>query len=288
MLATRFGRDRYTLDNRGNVLSIDALRDRLPAVFAEAPHESRSDRYGYVPTGQVLEALRDDGWMPTFATQAVPRASDRFGFAKHMIRLRRPQALQAAEVPELVLINSHDGTTGFQMLAGMFRFICCNGMVVGDGVQEIRVRHSQRAVAELGGAAQQLLGSFDAIQGQVERMRAIELTGPEQRLLAKAAAPLRFENPDPVEPDVLLRPRRREDDSNTLWGTFNRLQENLVRGGVRVRNVQGKRREVRQITGIDQNVKLNRALWTLAEGMAALKEGGASPLEAHRALLAAA
>ena len=74
---------------------------------------------------------------------------------------------------------------------------------------------------------------------------------------------------------VVHRPRRREDVDRSLWTTFNVIQENVVRGGLqgRKRNAEGRirRAQTRAINGIDQNVTLNRALWTLAEGMQRLK-----------------
>lgn len=38
--------------------------------------------------------------------------------------------------------NSHDGTSSYQMIAGMFRFVCCNGMVAGEIHNDVRVRHT--------------------------------------------------------------------------------------------------------------------------------------------------
>ena len=78
----------------------------------------------------------------------------------------------------------------------------------------------------------------------------------------------------PCLPDQL--PVRRIDDrAPDLWTTFNRVQENVIRGGMRGQSVDanGRRqvRAVRAVTGIDQDVKLNRALWTLAEEMRRLK-----------------
>jgi hypothetical protein len=45
------------------------------------------------------------------------------------------------------------------------------------------------------------------------------------------------------------------------------VQENTIKGGLTGRNTQGKRTTTRAINGIDSNVKLNRALWVLAEEM---------------------
>ena len=60
---------------------------------------------------------------------------------KHMIRLRHASQINGAEANEIVLLNSHDGTSSYQMLAGMFRFVCSNGLVCGNTVADVRVPH---------------------------------------------------------------------------------------------------------------------------------------------------
>lgn len=57
---------------------------------------------------------------------------------------------------------------------------------------------------------------------------------------------------------------------------MNRVQENVIKGGLhgvqRGENGHGWRNvTTRPVKGIDQDVKLNRALWQLAERMAELK-----------------
>jgi len=39
-------------------------------------------------------------------------------------------------VPEIVLTNSHDGYASFQLMAGVFKFVCSNGMIVADSLVE--------------------------------------------------------------------------------------------------------------------------------------------------------
>ena len=69
----------------------------------------------------------------------------------------------------------------------------------------------------------------------------------------------------------MLEPRRRDDVRSDLWSTFNRVQESLVNGGLPGRGATGRRMHTRPVQGIDQSVKLNRALWMLAEEMRQLK-----------------
>lgn len=63
----------------------------------------------------------------------------------------------------------------------------------------------------------------------------------------------------------ILTSRRYEDRKDDLWSVFNRCQENLSKGGLPGRSAQGKRSRTRAVNGIDGDIKLNRALWVMAE-----------------------
>ena len=51
-----------------------------------------------------------------------------------MLRLRRDGEINGQHVPEIILLNSHDGTSSYQMLPGYFRFVCQNGCVCGQSL----------------------------------------------------------------------------------------------------------------------------------------------------------
>jgi hypothetical protein len=96
----------------------------------------------------------------------------------------------------------------------------------------------------------------------------------EQLAFAHAALALKYDPETEVAPiteQQILQPKRREDVGNDLWKTFNRVQERMLKGGVAGRSATGKRTTTRAITGIDQDFRLNRALWVLAEQMKVLK-----------------
>ncbi len=65
----------------------------------------------------------------------------------------------------------------------------------------------------------------------------------------------------------ILSARRWQDESIDLWTTYQRIQENLIKGGLSARTTKGKRAHTRAVKGIDGDVKLNRALWVMAENM---------------------
>ena len=273
-LASRFA-SRSPVLRSERPLSDDQIRAVAPSIFAEAPHESRSERYSYIPTATVLQELRGEGFEPFMVTQTRVRHDDRRDYTKHMIRLRHASQINGAEANEIVLLNSHDGTSSYQMLAGMFRFVCSNGLVCGDTVADVRVPHKGDVSGHVIEGAYEVLRGFDRVKDSRDAMRAITLDEGEAEVFARAALALKYDptdnKPAPITESQILMPRRFDDRRPDLWSVFNRTQENLTQGGLRGRSANGRRQQTRPVQGIDQNIRLNRALWLLADGMRQLK-----------------
>ncbi len=273
-LASSFGGNTTAL--RSNLPLTDLqIREAAPSIFAEGKHGSRSERYTYIPTINILQGLRKEGFSPFMVVQSRCRDEAKREFTKHMVRLRHAGQINGEEANEVILLNSHDGTSAYQMLAGVLRFVCLNGLVCGDCVGDLRVRHSGNVVDNVIEGACRIVDDFVQVDAHKEAMKALSLDAGEQAAFARAALALRYD-PDagapPVCAEQVLRPKRVEDRGADLWRTLNRVQENMLRGGLRGRTSTGQVRTTRQITSIDQGVKLNRGLWVLAEEMGKLKE----------------
>lgn len=273
-LASRFARTSAVL--RSDLpLSDDQIHGVAQSIFTARRHDSRSARYTHIPTIDMLRRLRDEGFLPFMLCQARARDQSRHAHARHMVRLRHATQIDGAEANEIILLNSHDGSSSYQMLAGVFRFVCQNGLVCGTTLADIRVAHKGDVADNVIGGAYQVLQDFERVTGVTEAWKALELKECEQRAFARAALSLKYDieslNAAPVTVDQILQPRREADSGQTLWTTFNRIQEHLVAGGVRGRTKDGRRVTTRPVSGIEQNLKLNRSLWMLAEEMRRLK-----------------
>ncbi len=161
-LASRFG---YAANQirRDRPLTHEELIRHVPSIFGEDRHTSRSERYAYIPTITVLENLQREGFQPFFACQTRVRDPGRRGYTKHMLRLRRDGEINGEHVPEIILLNSHDGTSSYQMLPGYFRFVCQNGCVCGQSLGEVRVPHRGNVVEKVIEGAYEVVGVFDRI-----------------------------------------------------------------------------------------------------------------------------
>ena len=239
-LASRFGR--YNSIRRERPLTDDELMQFVPSVFSGDKHESRSERYTYIPTINIINKLRDEGFQPFFACQSRVRDLGRREYSKHMLRLRREGHINGQEVPEIILLNSHDGSSSYQMIPGIFRFVCTNGLVCGNNFGEIRVPHKGDIVGQVIEGAYEVLGVFDKVTDNMESMKEIHLNSDEQHLFGRAALMVRYEdeNKTPVTPEQIITPRRRENKQNDLWTTWQRVQENMIKGGLSGRSASGK------------------------------------------------
>lgn len=269
-------------------LTLEEIGQRAPSALATRPFDAMSAKYTYVPTLGVIEAMIAAGFQPFSAVQSRTRIVGKGDFTKHLLRFRRDDvgALVVGDViPEVILINSHDGTSAYKLIAGLYRLVCSNGMMVSDGeIDAINVTHKGDIVGEVIEGSHRLIADTQKSLGTVRNWTQLQLTVGEQHAFAESAHTLRFADSEgkvttPVTPTQLLEPRRREDVGSDLWHTLNRVQENVIAGGLHAiqRDAEGRRvRRVstRRINGIDQDVRINRALWQLASRMAELKSAG--------------
>jgi hypothetical protein len=131
----------------------------------------------------------------------------------------------------------------------------------------IRVAHRGDIVEEVVSSALEIAERFGVLAAQVERMERRQLQKEEQIEFAERALAIRF--PDDAQcgllPAQLLTCRRVEDVGNDLWTCLNKVQENLLRGGLSRRTPSGRRTRTRAITSIAEDVRINGRVWDLAE-----------------------
>jgi hypothetical protein len=256
-----------------NALELGELQRRSPAVFAPGAHETTSPVYTFISTERVLEALGQAGFVPVAARQTQTRCRSPL-HACHVVRLRRRYETVALRdcVPEIIFLNSHDGTSAYQLRVGLFRPVCTNGLIVSLGAFPVwRVPHRGDILEGVVKAALELSEAFDGLGDQVERMEWKLLTEGQRLEFAHEALLLRFpELPHGgLSPSQLLQVRRPEDAGSDLWRTYNAVQENVLRGGLIGHAASGRVRRSRGITAIREDLRLNTGLWELANRYAA-------------------
>lgn len=260
-------------------LTADRIRAIAPSVFADARHDSRSHMYTYIPTSQIVDWMTSNGYGVFSASQSGSRDETKRGHTKHMLRFRRldaqPMTVVGETRPEIVLVNSHDGTSAYNLMAGLFRLACTNGLIVSAGViQDVRIMHKGNILEDVANGVETLSRQLPTISESVGEMARIELSRPEQEIFARAALSVKYDDAPPITESQALTVRRHEDAAPTLWNTLNRVQEALVKGGDRYRLETDRgvqRRQTQPVNSVDGQTRVNRAIWQLAEEMRKIK-----------------
>lgn len=261
------------------ILSRDDLRSLTPSVFASRPFEGMSSRYRHIGTDGVLDIMDHLGFRPVQALQSKARKIEKQGFTRHFVRLRHIDHLTnptGDAVPEIVLENSHDGSAAYRLHAGIFRFICSNGLIIASAnFGTISVNHSggKDFESRIIDATSQIVENTPRAFDMVERWKGITLTRPQQLIMAAEAFALK--PLEGVKPSFLLTARREEDftdgeGNRDLWRTYNVLQENCIQGGIQGTRPGGRRTRTRSIRSVTATIGLNRGLWKIAEQTAEL------------------
>jgi hypothetical protein len=253
-------------------LTTERLETLVPSAFSTEHHSNRTDQYKVVPTSKIITSLREANYLPVSASQLMSQSEETRLTTKHTIRFRHKDYFNTLSVgdyvPEIGLINSHNGYSCVELFFGLFRCWCDNQCVVEDSrIGSIKLKHvgSDTLCEDVIQGADKLISKTPIIIETIGKWEATRLDEKQKMDFATKASMFRGKTLD-VKPEQLLQSRRRVDsEDDNLWKTFNRVQENLIRGGVDGLTNNGRRRVTKAIKSIDSNMKINRQLWALAQ-----------------------
>lgn len=247
------------------MLSIQTLRNQVPAIFATSPSPSMSDKYTFVPTMEILENFEREGWQ-VFSARQIGKSQ----YANHEIRLRNGELPQVGDsLVEAVIRNSHNGMSTFSVGAGLYRLVCSNGLTVPTSVADaITVKHMRVDMGAVRMITDEFADRLPLIQRSVGRMESTTLNEEKTMDLLKKASLIRWEKgsvPTSINLNGLLNPLRDGDVGNSVWKVFNVVQEKFVRGGTQYKSQRGRLTTMKELKNFQSINKINTSLWELAE-----------------------
>jgi hypothetical protein len=252
-------------------ISLDTAKDLAPAIFATSPAPTiKSPKYQFTPTFEVIEHMQDMGYVLTGVKQSKSNVDLRKNWGIHITRfqhpdlyIKDPQGMIEAR-PEVVLINSHDGTRPIQFEMGLFRLVCENGLVVKDrDMGSFRERHTKLNFQEVKNLMDEKVSGLQEVVGKISQWNMKEMSDKQRFNFAMDALALRIgtdREAEQYEIMDILTAKRKVDEQPTLWHTFNTVQENLIKGGFQLNN-----RQARAINNPVEDFNLNQGLWQLAD-----------------------
>ena len=262
--------------------SLEELKEIAPSIFTKKGSDKTSSKYTHIPTDRVIKDLELLGWGVVDAKEVNARQDK--GYQKHLVVFRNPdvsinkkstnvdgEVFEDIVFPQILVTNSHDGKNSFKFLAGLYRMVCENGLVIADQqFEDYTIRHMGYDFEALQGVIKDMISNLDLTVESMNNMRKIELYENQQFEFAKKLLDIRVEGTDNLyrEEQIgdILVPQRKEDFGDDLWSVFNRVQENIVEGNFKYYNAKtlGTERQARPIKNFKQDMDVNKKLFSAA------------------------
>lgn len=251
-------------------LTMDQAIEKAPAIVAtsKAPYV-KGDDYIFTPSTQIIENMEQLGFCLTNAKQAKSTNPLRTDYGNHIMTFQNPSLYlkdsknEIESFPTIVVMNSHDGTKKLQFEMGLFRLVCTNGLIIkSQDFGGFKQKHLKYTLEDLKLLIDQKVVELEKVSTKVKKWSSIELPTMNTRKFAEEAFSTRFgldRKPTEEELNSLILAKRGLDSQNTLWHTYNTLQENLIKG------FEVGSKTVRPIKNHIADFMINQALWELTE-----------------------
>ena len=246
--------------------------------------------YGFTSSKDILMSFADHGWHPVSTQYGKSVRQDKQGYQKHLVKLENDKYSSIDGLsnnnnskPQLVLLNSHDGSSSLQLFWGLIRMACLNGIISGNAVSSFRLIHSQSITKRLPDAIEYMLSNFNTFTDQIKTLQSLKFSNAAENEFIQSVYNARLSNVgkllavDYNLPGLL----RQEDNGQDAYTIFNRVQEVLIKGGIQYsaeRNrldSQGRVIEkyvvdtrTRRLSSVPQQVKLNQFVYDKALALA--------------------
>jgi len=272
----------FSNDMNSEFMTREQIQEACPVAFAETPSSEVSKHYTHIPTDRVIDDMEKLGWGVIDAKQVSARKKATKGFQKHMLVFRHPDLMVEGKDgddvwPQIIMTNSHDGKNSFTFQAGMYRFVCSNGLVIADQeFGKMKIRHMGYDFEALRETIGEMVEKLPLTVESMNKFKGTELTQPQKYDLARRAIATRFklqkdqkvDQVYKIDLDEVLRPVRKEDAGDDLWSVFNLVQEKVVEGDFEY--ISGvKMRKARKIKNFKQDLDVNQKLFEIAKEFAA-------------------
>lgn len=240
------------------MISLNSLRERVPAIFTKTPSPKVSDRYSFADSEYYLQKFIDADWTIHSARQV-----SKSEYAPHQVILRNNDIATVGDLlPQLIFTNSHNGIKKMTIDTGIYRLVCSNGLVVPTSItQSLSIKHLDLGDSTTDTIVNSFYEKVPIIMNNIDRMRNKILTDDEIDNFTYNSLQIRFTNAVGININDVVKPLRIEDNSDDLWTVFNVVQEKLIRGGIQLPS----KRHSRPINNFVNDNNINTKLWELAE-----------------------
>ena len=211
----------------------------IQSALSNSPASTTSSKYKFFDSKILASSLFQKGWRVHIETEAHVLKKSKKGFQRHMIVFKNPEYSSVEGDLQIVIRNAHDSSCAVEIFTGFMRIACANQLFsrnLGTG-SLIKVRHTGEDMQDrvLKGF-QGMIDFLPTYHTLISHLKNRILTHKEMNEFARRAVQIRFREKDPntfkVNFEEVLKSERIQDDLDTAWNVFNRIQEKLLRRGL--------------------------------------------------------
>lgn len=243
-----------------------------------------SKNYKHCNSQNVIDFIESKGFKHVGTSFGNPRKEEKRGFQKHLMIFENENfRVDDDNILQLLITNSHDGSTSLKMNIGVYRAICANGLVAGDTFFSNRVIHlGGDFLNKVNHGLGEAIELMPIVASKITTMKNRMLTSEEIDKFRMFAIRERLKGKtlSSVFTGQVDRVRREADQGTDLYTVLNRIQESTIRGGVQYsfwatqeKNGQTEKvlrqNKTREIKSITQKMKLNQNLFDYAAKLVA-------------------
>lgn len=258
-------------------LTKEQIIAKAPSIYSDEPIDSVSSRYKFVPTYKIIPTLKEAGFYPILVGQSKSRSEEDKLYTKHILQFRHISHLMQPDEDEeyldIVITSSHNTKSSFSIDLAIVRTICQNTLYTpSERFIHHKIRHTGFTTQKVKDAIEEIKSAMPKIKDEIKRFKNISLTPIEEKSLAQTALNIRFDKETHhVNVDQFLKVSREADSQNSLWVVYNRVQEAMIRGGLKgINRITGKKFTSKPVQAIDASLKLNKRLFASTRKMANL------------------
>ena len=257
--------------NNNTFLTSPEIKEKASSIFTTTGAPGTSQKYSHISTKQIIDDMEELGWGVVDAKQVRARKGE--GFQKHLVVFRNNDLfIEGADgdnvFPQILLTNSHDGKNAFTFIAGLFRMICENGLVIStQEFENMKIRHYGYDFNELQTVISTMVEALPLAVESMNRFKQTQLAQEQILEFARKAVQIRFGEEQAqniaIDYNALTTATRPEDRGTDLWSVFNVIQEKITQGMFEYQS-GAKVRKARKIKNFKQDLDLNAKLYELA------------------------
>jgi hypothetical protein len=133
--------------------------------------------------------------------------------------------------------------------------------------ENVKMRHMGYTFEDLQVKIKEMVERLPLTVESMNKMKATEVKEKEALKFAKKALTTRFTEDQikvfKIDLKQLIKPVRSEDEGNDVWSLFNVVQEKIITGDFTYK-MGGKERKAREIKNFNQDLKVNKELFEMA------------------------